>query len=184
MRDERQTVGGMISQALERLEETPLRFLLQAGVQVCLWEDAAEDALARVESGGVIRLNAGRIASAEEAVCVVARCLLHLGMGHFQQPLLEDPAWRAACAAAAVQFLPAVGIRPLPELQALKELPAMPETGHYQQMLAEGVAPSAALAAKQVRLSWQGNPPPRFAGAFACTLQEALRREMMCAETK
>lgn len=92
--------------AERRLHETALGGLT-AHVAVCCDNSypIGKTDWAYVTSTGRILLNPRREASAAEWEYVIAHCMLHLGMGHFQEHRLGDPLWQRACDIVVTRFL-------------------------------------------------------------------------------
>jgi len=93
-------------EGLERVKNHPLFYPLTQAAYVLRDEDrvSPEDGLAYVTRDGYIICNPKRRAEPEQWARALAHCLLHLGMGHFQekkQPVL----WNMACDCAVEKFL-------------------------------------------------------------------------------
>ena len=101
------------------------------------------DGWAVVTSNGVIHVHPTRRATAEEWVYVLAHCLLHLGLEHFQ---VKDNqrAWNAACNCVVARFLSDLKLGRIPEeMRSWLDLPARDERELYRLFDAEGIPPEA-----------------------------------------
>lgn len=58
-----------------------------------------------VTSDGWVYLNTSRDATVSEWEYIISHCLLHLGLGHFQQERMKDLRWVAACDFVVAKFL-------------------------------------------------------------------------------
>ena len=65
----------------------------------------AKDDWGYVTSKGHIYLNPRKEGTVGEWTWVLAHCMLHLGMGHFIDIYMDDPAWHTACDIAVTRFL-------------------------------------------------------------------------------
>lgn len=101
--------------------------------------DWPADGWAVVTPDGWIQLHPRRVAAPEQWAHVVAHCLLHLGMDHFQDH--PDPqAWNIACDAVVTAFLRVMKFgQPVEALAPDWRPPARDEKASYEHILREGV---------------------------------------------
>lgn len=99
------------------------------------------DGWAVVLRNGYIHPHPTRRGEPEEWVYVLAHCLLHLGLDHFQAH--ERPAeWNAACDVFVARFLNGLRMGSPPEaLRHMGELPAASEEALYRRFVADGIPP-------------------------------------------
>jgi predicted metal-dependent peptidase len=92
-----------------------------------------------VFSTGAIHVHPKRRAEPEEWKYVLAHCLLHLGLGHFQQRARPD-LWNLACDAFVSRFLDDLkpGRRPS-DIEVVGDLPAATENALYDFFFERGV---------------------------------------------
>lgn len=97
------------------------------------------DGWALVASDGSIHAHQSRRAAPEEWIYVLAHCLLHLGLEHFQTR--NNPrAWQAACDYVVARFLADMKLGRIPaEMRCRLELPARDEDALYELFDTEGV---------------------------------------------
>ncbi|MEJ2150994.1 MAG: peptidase, partial [Chloroflexota bacterium] len=93
-------------EGLWRVEGHPLFAPLAWRASIRAVDDLPRMARAVVSSQGGVRINVRQPASASEWAWVIAHCLLHLGMGHFEaEPPRHKLAWNTACDLAVARFL-------------------------------------------------------------------------------
>ena len=122
--------------ALRRLRQGPLGGL---AASVRVYQDGrvpmARGDWAYVTSQGEIYLNSSREAMALEWEYVLAHCMLHLGLGHFQPERMEDPLWVSACDLVVTRFLRDSRIgKPPPEFGGELPVPAKSEEQALEQL--------------------------------------------------
>lgn len=89
------------------------------------------DGWAYVHKDGTIHVHPKRRGAPEQWLYVLAHCLLHLGLGHFESENQGDSLWNAACDCAVDQFLRDLKLgTPPPELP-----PSLPETCRDERRL-------------------------------------------------
>ena len=97
------------------------------------------DGWAIVTNQGWIHVHPTRLAEPEEWSYIVAHCLLHLGLGHFQ-PHDHFREWNAACDCIVTRFLADLKLgRPPENWRSVADLPSQSEAKLYQRFLLEGV---------------------------------------------
>lgn len=174
-------VSPMYYTALYRLQEGPFGGIAR---KVRIHHDnsypMARGDRAYVTSQGEIYLNPHQEAPASEWEYVLAKCMLHLGMGHFQPARMADPTWIQACDCIAVQFLrdSRIGMPPdsfsavLPvtaktEEAAWEQLRTMPET--------TGAALFSTMTLGRPDMVWTGKSETDYVELFGQSLQDALQ---------
>lgn len=146
----------------------------------------AKDDWAYVSGNGIIRLNPARDADSGEWAYIIAHCLLHLGLGHFQPNRENDPLWNAACDMVVTRFLreskigrePGGFDEPLPlsardeeaTLEALKDKPNLSPSGMFSTM-SNGRHDMVELAKKPERFAF----PDVFAEALQESIQDSIK---------
>ena len=153
----------------------------------------ARDDWAFVTSQGEITFNPARPGSVGEWEYVLAHCLLHLGMDHFQQERMSDPAWLAACDLMVTDFLrsshlgtPPPEFRRTPHFLAKSEEQAYHYLQEHPELLAECAFGTLARGRPDLVWSPDAAPPRRafqavqrsFPEAFAQSLQDAVRETL------
>jgi predicted metal-dependent peptidase len=134
---------------------------------------APHDQWALVTADGFVRLHPTRRGSAEEWRYAIAHCLLHLGLGHFQQR--DDArAWNAACDVVVGEFLDALrfGRRP-PAYELALDLNGRDEATLYEALVRRGV-PDGYVADLHPRRT--GRSPVDWERLLARGLAEAVSR--------
>lgn len=129
------------AQAAQAMERHPMF----APLWMRAWVDRTEasacpaDGWALVSSAGRIHVHPTRRATPEEWMYVLAHCLLHLGLEHFQTR--DDPrAWNAACDCVVMRFLSDLKLGRIPQEQKCTvELPARSEEEWYRFFVQEGL---------------------------------------------
>lgn len=142
--------------ACERIEKGALGYLL-GYVGVTAKEPLAPDSWAYVASSGDIHLNPRQEASVGEWVYVICHCLLHLGLGHFQQERMDDADWQTACDCVVTKFLrdSRLGTEPLGFRQALPAA-VKNEEQVWSCLRAGGCAkPSLSTAGRRPDMVWR-----------------------------
>lgn len=136
-----------------------------------------------ITSDGALHVHPGRIAPAEQWAYVVAHCVLHLALNHFQTR--ADPlAWNAACDAVVANFLRSLRFgSPLAPLPADWQLPAASEDALYALILARGLPAelrNLGVAGAGMLDLVQEEPSPwrhtAWSAQFATGLSQAVRQ--------
>ena len=135
---------------------------------------------AYVTSQGDIYLNPKQEASIPEWEYVLAKCMLHLGLGHFRRDRMDDIAWMQACDCMAVRFLqdsrigtpPAAFCSTLPvtaktEEAAWEHLRIMPQPS--------GAEAFSTMTAGRPDMVWKGECGTDYVDLLGQSLQNALR---------
>ena len=118
-----------------------------------------------VTSNGVIHVNPEQYAEPKEWAYILAHCLLHLGLGHFQE--MEDPTtWNVACDHVVAAFLQSfkLGLPPEPMDVRLDEN-LRDEEKLYQQLVQQGVPDHQQIysTAGQYKTDMIFEPLPQYA---------------------
>lgn len=135
---------------------------------------------AYVTSRGDIYLNPNREASVGEWEYILAHCMLHLGLGHFQPERMDDPLWIQSCDLMATRFLRDSRIGTPPgEFCGELPVPAKSEEAAWEQL--------RTLPAEQRNLSfstmtcgrpdmiWAGKGRMDYVELLGLSLQESIR---------
>ena len=167
--------------ALRRLRQGPLGGL---AASVRVYQDGrvpmAREDWAYVTSQGSIYLNPNREASVSEWEYVLAHCMLHLGLGHFQPERMEDPLWVSACDLVVTRFLRDGRIgKPPPEFSGELPVPAKSEEQALEQLRG---APSGAdterfstMTRGRPDMVWTGESRVDYEERLAQSLQASMR---------
>ena len=141
----------------------------------------ARDDWAFVTSQGEITFNPVRPGSVGEWEYVLAHCLLHLGMDHFQQERMSDPAWLAACDLMVTDFLrsshlgtPPPEFRRTPHFLAKSEEQAYHYLQEHPELLAECAFGTLARGRPDLVWSPDAAPPRRAFQAVQRSFPEAF----------
>ena len=140
---------------------------------------------AYVTSTGKIYLNPHREASTAEWEYVIAHCMLHLGMGHFQANRLGDPLWQRACDLVVTRFLreSKIGQAPYDFIAALPfPIKSEEETLAQLRVLSdERLGPSfCTMNSGRPGMVWDGKPGRDYvrilADSFLDSMRETVRK--------
>lgn len=154
----------------------------------------AKEDWAFVTSQGEIVVNPSHPGTVGEWQYVLAHCLLHLGMDHFQKERMDNPAWAAACDLAVSAFLRSSRVgTPPPEFQQPFPFPVKGEEQTFEYLSAHPeLLPTCAFGtmsrgrpdfvpakglARRPRLAGYtsgGTFPELFAQSLQTAIQEAL----------
>ena len=167
--------------ALRRLRLGPLGGL---ATSVRVYQDGrvpmARGDWAYVTSQGEIYLNPRREASVSEWEYVLAHCMLHLGLGHFQPERMEDPLWVRACDLMVTRFLRDSRIgKPPPEFGGELPVPAKSEEQALEQLRGSLRGADAERFSTMTRgrpdMVWTGESRVDYEERLAQSLQASLR---------
>ena len=167
--------------ALRRLRQGPLGGL---AASVRVYQDGrvpmAREDWAYVTSQGDIYLNSSRDATASEWEYVLAHCMLHLGLGHFQLERMEDPLWVRACDLVVTRFLRDSRIgKPPPEFGGELPVPAKSEEQALEQLRGSPRGADAERFSTMTRgrpdMVWTGESRVDYEERLAQSLQASMR---------
>lgn len=100
-----------------------------------------KDAWAVVSEGGAIHVHPTRRGEPEEWVYLLAHCLLHLGLDHFQEKG-DSNRWNAACDCFIARFLGDLKLGRVPAgMNRPTEIPAWSEDRLYDEFMEKGIQP-------------------------------------------
>ncbi len=185
---------------LTREQKATLNF--QEGLQQVMWhplftpmdyrvwtrqeKNAPADMWAHVSNKGNIFYNLQLDATAAEWTYVLAHCMLHLGMEHFQEK--ADPlAWNVACDLVVARFLNDLKIGKPPNQRWMPTIgKGQSEEELYLRFVKNGVPPELAdfgtSGVGYVDMLWETVPPygragrnPDWAGLFGTGLKQAVK---------
>lgn len=139
-----------------------------------------------VTSNGVIHVNPAQYAEPKEWAYILAHCLLHLGLGHFQET--EDPlAWNVACDHVVAVFLQSFKLGSPPEPMDVRlDENIRNEEKLYQQLMQQGIPDHQHIYSTAGQFetdmifeeprphSWYGGKPPEWEKLFARGLSFAV----------
>lgn len=180
-KDSKKPEASPVDNALHRLRESTLSELAYV---VRVHQDnsypMSRGDWAYVTSLGDIYLNPNREAAVPEWEYVLAKCMLHLGMGHFQHNKMADLSWIQACDCMAVRFLQDSRIgTPPASFGSLLPITAKNEETAWEQIRImpqpSGAEAFSTMTAGRPDMIWEGECRIDYVELLGQSLQNSLR---------